>query len=83
MTDIKNSAAASKKCKHTLEETERNIIRQLLITAGPWISSFQDFEQINFNRNQSKRIKKKKKNKKPFPLNWVIEIKRKCFSSGS
>lgn len=59
MTDLKNAETASKKWKHILEETKRDIIRQVLITAAPWIFSFQDFEQISFNRKQSKRIKKK------------------------
>lgn len=43
MTDLKNAETASKKCKQTLEETKRDIIRQVLINAVPWIFSFQDF----------------------------------------
>jgi len=60
MTDLKNAETACKKCKHTLEKTKRDINRQVLITAAPWIFSFQDFEQLSFNRKPSKRMKKKK-----------------------
>lgn len=55
MTNLKNAETASKKCKHTLEETKRDIIKQVLIITVPLIFSFQDFEQLRFKRKQSKK----------------------------
>ena len=42
-----NTEMASKKLKLALEETEKDIIRQVLITAAPLIFSFQDFYQLS------------------------------------
>lgn len=52
--NLENTERASKKLKHTLEETKRDIIRQVLRTAAPLIFSFGDFYQLSFNRKQRK-----------------------------
>lgn len=53
--NLENTETVSKKLKHTLEETKRDIIRQVLITAAPLIFSFQDLYQLSFNRNEEKK----------------------------
>lgn len=52
--NLENTETAGKKLKHTLEETERDIIRQVLLAAAPLIFSFGDFYQLSFNRKQRK-----------------------------
>ena len=69
-----NTEMARKKLKQALEETEKDIIRQVLITAAPLIFSFWDFYQLSFNRKQSKA-----KKKKVSPFNLLIERERKFF----
>jgi len=50
MQSTSRETLASKKLKLALEETEKDIIRQVLITAAPLIFSFQDFYQLSLNR---------------------------------
>lgn len=40
---LKYAETASKKLKQTLEETKRDIVGQVLITAAPWFSHFGTF----------------------------------------
>lgn len=53
--DLENTGTASEKLKHTPEETKRDIIKQVLITAALLICSFQDFNQLSSNSQQRKK----------------------------
>lgn len=61
--NFENTETASKKLKHTLEETKRDIIRQVLITAAPLDFLISRLLSAQFQQ----KAKEKKQNKKlPF-----------------
>lgn len=65
VNNLENTATASKKLKHTLEETKRDIIRQVLTNCCPLDFLISGLLSAQFQQ---------KAKKKYFPFNVLIEI---------